>query len=178
MMHCWKSIPISRQDGFFRLVITSFLTMLLTFIVLYSIAHAFHDGVGLNDQYFAFFIFALILLYPVHKALHYLPLRILGGKCRLFINKKGQLKFRLHEPVAKNIYKLALIFPFVILTLVGIVFTLSFPQYFHYGVLLIALHTGLCVEDFIFYKNLSHTPKACLVDETEDSLEILINGLK
>ena len=175
MMHCWKSIPISRQDGFFRLVITSFLTMLLTFTFLYSVAHAFHDGVGLNGQYLSLFLISLILLYPAHKALHYLPLRIMGGKCRLFFNKKGQLKFRFHEPVAINRYKLALIFPFLMLTPLGVFVTLSFPEYFHYGVLLIALHTGLCVEDFVYYKNLSHTPKACLVDETEDSLEILIN---
>lgn len=173
-MHSWKSIHVSGRDGLYRLIMVSLITILLSFVLLYSVAHTFVEGVRLNDQYFSLFLLSLFILYPIHKLLHLLPLKMNGISCRLVMKKHGRLKIRFTDPVTKIAYMISLIFPFVTIKIVGVIFIVLVPEYFHYTVLLLALHTGLCVEDFIYLKNIFRTPKSCLIDETEDSLEILI----
>ncbi|GAA0314038.1 DUF3267 domain-containing protein [Bacillus carboniphilus] len=173
-MHCWKSIHVFKHDGFYRMLFFSFLTMLFSFILLYSVTHVLVDGARPNEQYFSLFLLSLFILYPVHKLLHLLSFKLSGVKCRLVMKSKGKIKCQLSDPVAKVSYIGALLFPFVFITLAGFILIICFPAYFHYIVLFLALHTGLCVEDFIYLKNIMNTPKSCFIEETKDGIEILI----
>lgn len=68
-------------------------------------------------------------------------------------------RVNVHDPIRKHLYLLTLVLPFVIMSVTLIGCALSFPHYIHYFTILLSLHTGLCVSDFIYIKTLL-VPKA------------------
>ncbi|MCQ6273396.1 DUF3267 domain-containing protein [Bacillus sp. V3B] len=181
-MHCWKEINLNKHYGTQRVFILSFLTMLFTFILLYVPANYIFEPTSLNDKYILLLMAGLWLMYPVHKIIHYMPLIYLKNKIKKsFVVKYcifPVMQIQVIEPIAKWLFLLSLIAPFIVINslLVGAFYL--FNQYVHYFIILLAYHIGLCVSDLICAKNVLRAPNQAYIEENEDGFEILVNQSK
>ncbi|MDQ0153749.1 DUF3267 domain-containing protein [Robertmurraya andreesenii] len=178
-MNCWKTVNYSKQYGSQRMFILSLITMLLTFIILYIPLSYFFAPNELYDNQFVLFIFGIILMYPLHKLLHYLPVAHLGSKIRKRIEwKYGVYPFievKVHEPISKPLFLFALFLPFISITILLAVSCFLFPHYVHYFAILMAYQIGLSVPDIAYGLNILKAPKAAFIEENDDGFEILIH---
>ena len=180
-MHCWKMINIEHQYGRTRIGILSIMTFVIVFTSSYTFFNFFHNE-PFSDRFFILFVLVLFFLYPIHKIMHFISLIDL----REHVSFIPKLQFgiipifhlRLVNPIPKNRYLLTLITPFIIINVTCILFILSFPQYTHYGTLVLAIHCGICVIDLLYAKHLLHTPKHAKIEETPRGYEILISSTK
>ncbi|MFJ9384563.1 DUF3267 domain-containing protein [Peribacillus sp. NPDC101481] len=177
-MNSWKTIDVAKQYGNCRLLFFSVFTILMSFVLIYTLFSVFSTHVILyGDQTMVFFSL-LLLLYPVHKLLHYLPLRLLCKKVKTSWSLKWNVvltcRVNVHDPIRKHLYLLTLVLPFFIMSVILIGCALSFPHYIHYFTILLSLHTGLCVSDFIYIKNLVGSPRHSFIEEHLEGYDILI----
>lgn len=176
-MHCWKTINVKKQYGHDRLYMISALIALGVFMSFYIILNIMYSD-PLSDKNFLLFITAIIAIYPLHKLFHFLPL--LGcRKCiRLIVKKRlkifPMISLHINEPVPKIRFLLTLLSPFLFINTVIIVSSMLMPSYSHYFAVLLAYHCGLCLTDLIYIRNLAHSPKDALIEETETGFEILV----
>ncbi|WP_430087340.1 DUF3267 domain-containing protein [Peribacillus butanolivorans] len=177
-MNSWKTIDVTKQYGSCRLIIFSVFTILMSFVMIYTLLSVFSTHVALYDDQTMVFFSLLLLLYPVHKLLHYLPLRLLCKKVKTSWSLKWRLvltcKINVHYPIRKHLYLLTLVLPFLIMSVLLIGCALSYPHYIHYFTILFSLHTGLCVSDFIYIKNLVGSPGHSFIEEHGEGYDILI----
>jgi len=176
-MNCWKTINVKKQYGFERIFLLSSIAVLTVFTVFHIIVGMIGE-VPFSDRLFPLFTAAFLLVYPVHKALHFLPL-IRYRKHVDFSVKKlfvfvPVLSLFVKEPVPKSNFVLALLMPFVVLNTVLLAGAYVSPAFAHYFSILFAFHCGLCLIDLIYVKHLLRSPKTSLVEETANGYEILI----
>lgn len=176
-MHCWKTINVKKQYGFDRIFMLSSLLVVAVFSLFYVMLEILHDN-RLSDDRFAVFLLSFMLLYPVHKSLHFLPL--IRYRNRIHFSVKTQFNFmpilsiRIKEPVPKKRFLFALLAPFLILNSLLIAGAFMFPEFGHYFTMLLAYHCGLCLIDLLYIKNLARSPRKALIEETETGYEILV----
>ncbi|CAH0223436.1 hypothetical protein SRABI96_02471 [Peribacillus sp. Bi96] len=177
-MNSWKTIDLAKQYGNGRLILFSVFTILMSFVLIYTILSFFTSHIVLYDDQTMVFFSLFLLLYPVHKLLHYLPLRLLCKKVKTSWSLKWNLiltcKVNVNHPIRKHLYLLTLVLPFFIMSVILIGCALSFPHYIHYFTILLSLHTGLCVSDFIYIKNLVGSPGHSYIEEHREGYDILI----
>lgn len=176
-MNCWKSINLNKQYGNHKIIILSLLTMLLSFIIIYTFISTGIASDRLNDNHIVFFLLVIFFMYPLHKILHLLPLLFVKNKIKI----KNQpfmfvpiVTIKIVEPISKCLFIVTLITPFIVFSTLVLLSTLMFPSYAHYLTILLSLHIGLCVSDFITLKNILNSPPKCLIEEFEDDIQLLI----
>ncbi len=177
-MTCWKTINLYREYGFHRIAIVSLITMLLTFILLYLPLNLMYSNIHLNEDGFKFFTITLLLIYPIHKLLHSLPLLLLGKKVQITIERNHLVPLLSVRPkcmLSKPLFIIVLLTPFIMVTSLMLYGCVIFPQYIHYFSIITAVHLGLCVSDFIYVKQMLLAPKSCIVEDIKDGYDILIN---
>lgn len=176
-MHCWKTINVKKQYGFDRIFMLSSLIVVAVFALFYVILEILNDS-RLSDERFAVFLLSLLLIYPIHKCFHFLPL--IPYRNRLHLSIKKQLGFmpivsiRIKEPIPKTRFLFALLSPFIFINGLLITGAFTFPIFGHYFAMLLAFHCGLCLIDLLYVKNLLRSPKKALIEETETGYEILV----
>lgn len=47
------------------------------------------------------------------------------------------------------------------------------PKYVHYTTLLLSLHNGICMNDWIYLKSLLYSPSESFIEENDEGYEIL-----
>ena len=175
-MHCWKTINVKKQYGFDRIFMLSSLLVVTVFAFFYVLLEILNDN-HLTDERFAVFLISFILLYPVHKSLHFIPLIRYRNRIHFSIKKHINfmpiLSIRIKEPVPKMRFLCALLAPFLILNSILIAGAFLYPAFGHYFTMLLAYHCGLCLIDLLYIKNLARSPKKALIEETETGYEIL-----
>ncbi|WP_108671914.1 DUF3267 domain-containing protein [Peribacillus acanthi] len=177
-MNCWKSINFSKQYGWPRIMILSFLTMLLSFTVIYTFLSVGVNPAKLYDDRYVWLFVGIFIIYPLHKMLHFLPLMGHIDKVKFSMGPYKFfpiVSFRVIEPIHKNLFILALLSPFIIITTCLSAGALLLEHYAHYFTILLSLHIGLCVSDFISIKNILGSPNRCFIEENEDGYEILVS---
>lgn len=151
---------------------------MMVFSVFYILITAYKDN-PVSDQLFPLFVLVFLMIYPIHKLLHFLPLMRFRSRLRFSIEKHFNiipvLAMRIHEPILKSRYIVALIVPFMALNSILIVGAIIFPTFRHYFAILLAYHCGLCVMDLLYVKHLIRSPKQALIEETDKGFEILIS---
>lgn len=151
---------------------------MMVFSVFYISITAYKDN-PVSDRLFPLFILVFLMIYPIHKLLHFLPLMRYRSRLRFSIEKHFKiipvLAMRIHEPILKLRYIVALTIPFVALNSILIVGAIIFPTFRHYFAILLAYHCGLCVMDLLYVKHLIRSPKQALIEETDKGFEILIS---
>ncbi|KIL45600.1 DUF3267 domain-containing protein [Jeotgalibacillus soli] len=176
-MHCWKSINVKKQYGFYRIFMLSTISVLTIFSFLHIFSRIF-SGDPLQDHYFSFFIIGFFLIYPIHKAFHVLPLIYYMNKITIrtrFVFYFVPIMFlRVKKPIPKILFIIALIFPFVMVNGILLTGAVSFPNYAHYFTMLTAYHSGICLVDFLYAKYLFRSPKDALIEEFDEGYEILV----
>ncbi|MBD1380712.1 DUF3267 domain-containing protein [Metabacillus arenae] len=178
-MNCWKTINLSKDFGFQRLLLISLITMISAFISFYVPLNFIHSNVQLQEDHFLLFMCFIFITFIVHKLLHFIVLIACGQKVSLKMEMLlfyPQLRIRACHSISKNLMLLSLVTPFVILTPIFLWASVYFPQYYHYFAMLAAFHTGCCVPDFIYIRQLVFAPKYSLVEEDKDDFEILIQN--
>ena len=176
-LHCWKTINVKKQYGFDRIFMLSSLLVLAVFSFFYVMLEILNDN-PLSDERFMVFLISFILLYPTHKAIHFLPL--IRYRNRIRFSLKTQFGFmpilavRIKEPVPKALFLFALLAPFFSINSILIAGAFIYPEFGHYFTMLLAYHCGLCLIDLLYIKNLARSPKKALIEETETGYEILV----
>ncbi|WP_338451331.1 DUF3267 domain-containing protein [Niallia oryzisoli] len=177
-MNCWKEINLNKQYGAQRVFILSILTMLSTFILLYVPANFLFVRSSLYDKYFLLLIIGLLLMYPIHKIIHFFSLVHLKNKIKNSIQIKYFMfpvfQIQIIEPISKWQYIATLIAPFFVINGFLIAACWVFNHYVHYFTILLAFHIGLCVSDFIYIKNVLTAPNQAYIEENENGFEILV----
>lgn len=181
-MYCWKTINLNKKYGPQRVFILSSLTMLFAFILLYVPANYLFILTSLNDKYISLLMIGLWLMYPIHKMIHYIPLIPLKNKIKKSFTFKyfifPIIQIQVAEPIAKWLFLLSLIAPFIMINGLLVAACYVFNHYVHYFIILLAYHIGLCVSDFICAKNVLRAPNPAYIEENEDGFEILITQSK
>lgn len=176
-MNCWKSFNINKQYGNHKIFILSILTMLFSFILIYTFISTGITSVRLNDNHVVLFLLIMLFMYPVHKLFHLLPLLITGKKTKIHSETfffVPIITIKIIEPIRKWLFVLTLIMPFVLFTTIVSFCMVQFPSYAHYLTILLSFHIGLCVSDFITLKNILYSPPKCLIEEFEDDIQLLV----
>ncbi|CAM4062013.1 DUF3267 domain-containing protein [Lederbergia lenta] len=176
-MHCWKSFNVDNKYLFYRRFFISTMITLLVFITLYvplqSIA-----SVPLQENYFITFLVAFILLYPIHKLCHLLPIinyyKFVKVKMNVYFYVLPIMNLKVKKPIQKYQFAIALLFPFFLINSILLLFALLMPQYVHYATILLAYHIGLSSDDLFYAKSLLFSPRDALVEENEQGYEILV----
>ncbi|MFD1707327.1 DUF3267 domain-containing protein [Siminovitchia sediminis] len=178
-MHCWKAYHVNRKHLFFRRFFISFLVSLFVFIAGYLTLHAV-SAQTFDDDYFLVFLCSLILLYPVHKLCHILPIVTYYKYMKWEFDRHFYILPVIHLqfgcPIPKAQFGTALVFPFIILNAIFITGVAIYPQFGHYFTILLSYHNGLSVFDLLLFKSLLLSPKHALVEENEDGYEILVEN--
>ncbi|WP_110929013.1 DUF3267 domain-containing protein [Bacillus massiliglaciei] len=177
-MNSLKSINLARQYGQQRIQVLSILTMLISFLLIYTAMSAVLPG-NLHDGLELIFIIGLFLLYPVHKLLHYIPLLLHYKNFKTSWSIKFMMmpvpKMQVLEPVSKRYYIFALCLPFMLINILLVILMALFTQYAHYFSILLSAHIGLCLSDFIYLKHIISMPQKCYIEKNGKEFDILIN---
>lgn len=176
-LHCWKMINVQKQYGHDRIFLFSMIFVFAVFSCFYILINAIHNG-PVSDNLFPIFIVTLLLIYPLHKLLHFLPIAPQRQQLRFSIQKRFGfipiLNMKIHEPILKSSYLISLSTPFIVINGGLILGAILFPGFRHYFAILLAYHCGLCLIDLLYIKHLIKTPKKALIEETDKGFEILI----
>ncbi len=177
ILHCWKTINVQKQYGHDRLILLSIMSMLAVFSVFYIALNVFRHG-PVTDKLFPLFIIVLLMIYPIHKVLHFLPLIHAKRKIQFQLNIHYKVvptvKMHVAEPVRKSHYITSLLVPFILLNSGLVIGAMEFSSYRHYFALLLAFHCGLCLVDLLYVKHLLKAPKKALIEENEKGFQILV----
>ncbi|MFS0862516.1 DUF3267 domain-containing protein [Fredinandcohnia sp. 179-A 10B2 NHS] len=178
-MTCWKTINLSKDYGFHRITLISFISMFMAFILFYLPLNLMYSSIDLREEGSLFFVLALVLIYPLHELLHIIPFWLSGKRITIILKWYGAVpvistrsKYSLSKPFITGV----LLTPCLVLTFLLLGACILFPGYIHYFTIAAAINFGLCVPDFIYLKQIIRAPKSCLIEEIEDGYDILINN--
>ena len=176
-MRCWKTINVKKHYGLSRLFLLSSILMIAVFIISYISFELTRES-GQSDSYFALFLSAVVLLYPVHKAIHFMVLWKYRRRITLVVNRDWAFfplfLLRICEPIPKTRFAVSLMAPFFILNPLFVMGGVLLPVFSHYFTAMLAFHCGICLIDFVYVKNLSRSPKSSYIEENDDGYEILV----
>lgn len=177
ILHCWKTINVQKQYGHDRIVLLSILSMLAVFSVFYIALNVFRHG-PVSDRLFPLFVIVLLMIYPAHKLLHFLPLfkvkHHLRFSIKYYCKVVPTVKLHVAEPVLKSRYITSLVIPLIVINTILMIGAMSFPIFRHYFALLLAFHSGLCLIDLLYVKHLVKAPKKALIEENDKGFQILV----
>ncbi|SOC40083.1 DUF3267 domain-containing protein [Ureibacillus acetophenoni] len=176
-MHCWKTINIKHEYGITRLTLWSIIIFVLVFSLSFII-FGYLKPLVYSDDYTWLFLIILLLLYPIHKLIHYFGL----FKYRKNVHFKIKFEFafipfiilRLKDLIPKNRYIIVLLLPFILINVLLGYVAYALPQYTHYSSILLAYHCSICLMDILCVKNLLPAPRNALIEETPKGYEILV----
>lgn len=176
MLNCSRSIDIHSRFGLPRIAFISFVTMVITFFISFEIFH-FKYNVRLTDEHFFTFLVLLILLYPIHKAIHLITVipyvryfrihKLLRNSWFPFYN------IYVDRPIRKIYFCICLLMPLIVITLIMILIARQFPEYGHYAMFLLALNAGYAVMDLLYLKIIIFSRQGDYIEEHINGLMIL-----
>ncbi|QCR33661.1 DUF3267 domain-containing protein [Lysinibacillus sp. SGAir0095] len=179
-MHCWKTINIKKEYGSTWLTIMAISLFIIVFALSFILFGRVHPTFY-RDDYFWLFTLCFVIIYPVHKLLHYFTLFEYrrSVKLRVKIDYKfiPIIRLRIKSIIPKNRYVFTLLMPFIVINGLLIFFAASYEEYVHYFSLLLGYHCSICLIDFLYIKNLIRAPKNSVIEETPKGCEILVQSI-
>ena len=176
-MNCIKTINIEYEYGTTRFLLLGVLTFIIVFCLSYIFTNLNYHRPH-SDAHFLYFLVALLLLYPTHKAIHYISLfrykKSLSYKFKIKFTFVPILNMRIKEPIPKNRYLVALSTPFIVLNPILLIGAIIWPVFSHYFCLLLAFHCSICLLDLLYIKGIWRAPKRAVIEETPRGYEVLV----
>lgn len=174
-MNCLKTISVENQFGKVRLWVLSSIILISYFLVFFMIFRTFFPTEELIDHGFSFLLITLALVLPIHLVLHCLPLWLVGKKATFGFRKSQwpYFYYSTKQPLSKQMSLLSTSSPAFMLTAISVVAAILLPQYIHYIAMMSALNVGICVYDFLNFKQIKSAPKNCLIEENIDGFYVL-----
>lgn len=176
MYLCTRQIDINARFGLPRIAFLSLVTTIITFLIAYEILYFFSNTKS-TDKYFLIFLLLVLVLYPIHKAIHLFflfPYYKSFKKYKLL--KQKNIPFYntyVNTPVNKYYFCFDLMTPVIIITSVCAYLSTLFPQYGHYLMFLIALNMGYSVMDFLYLKIIIFSNEGTYIEEHQTGINIL-----
>ena len=116
-MNCIKTINAEYEYGTTRFLLLTALTFVIVFCLSYVFTN-FNYSDPHSDANFLYFLFALLLLYPVHKIIHFVSLfrykKSLSYRLKIKFTFVPILNMRIKEPIPKKRYLVSLSAPFIL----------------------------------------------------------------
>ncbi|MFG6116261.1 DUF3267 domain-containing protein [Halobacillus sp. MO56] len=177
-MNCWKTVNITKDFGNNRIYLTSFLTGLLAFLILYlpfSLLHLTHD---VKDHGLLPLLVILFFLPSLHRMMHILPLVLANKRVRVKWKFRRRLiptfDYRCQSKLSKKTSIFMALAPTLFITLPGLAMSYVFPGYFAYFVLFSAVNIGLSFTDYLYLNQFIRAPRRCVIENAKDGYDILI----
>lgn len=176
-MHCWKTINVQYDYGTTRLFLLSAICFILVFCFSY-VGLSFQYTEPHHDQYFIFALLITPLIYPAHKALHFIMLldyrKSISFRFKIRQYFIPVLHMQIQQTIPKWRYVLVLLTPFLVLNTALITLGIFAQHFVHYISFFLAFHTSICLIDLLYVKHLLRAPKNALIEETPRGYEILV----
>ncbi|WP_416149182.1 DUF3267 domain-containing protein [Salipaludibacillus sp. HK11] len=174
-MNCVKTISVENQFGKLRLWFLSSIIMLGYFLIFFMVFRTFFTSVALVDFGVSFLLLSLALVLPIHLLLHCMPIWLVGKKATFGFRKNQwpYFYYSTKQPLSKQISLLSTSSPAFLLTGISIVGSILFPQFVHYIAMMSALNVGICVYDFLNFKQIKTAPKNCFIEENRNGFYVL-----
>lgn len=176
-MKCWRTFDFEKSYGLNKIMIYSLLLTTLFFSFSFALIQPFFSQT-LYSGNFHFFLLALLVIYPLHKLVHILPIirywRQMQWKCKVNYFCMPVISINIKQPVPKRTFMVSLLLPFFTINPVLLICGTMFPHYIHYFTMLAAFHTGICAIDLLYFKALASSPKYAVIEEHDRGYEILI----
>lgn len=177
-MNCMESIHIMRDYGSIRLMTISIFLMLAFFTLYYVMFQIIHPGFPVSAAHPLLLFGGLVIVYPLHKLLHALPVWLGGYHCHFSVSWRFRgyplLFCHLNHPVPRNLGICVIVFPGTLLTLLAIISTWLAPQWLLYLAVAATLNIGLSVTDGIYAALLFRAPPYVYIEDSHDSFHLLI----
>ncbi|MFC4559148.1 DUF3267 domain-containing protein [Virgibacillus kekensis] len=179
-MNCWKTINLNKEFGLNRLYLLSFLTGLVSFILLNVPFTIVHGSISVSETGVLPLLLALLFLPTVHSFMHILPLIMMNKRAKLVYKRKNivfpVMNYYTKKPLSKKISLLVAFAPTILITIPGLMATYMFVDYYVYFLLFTAVHIAVSFTDFLYVFNVSKAPRKCFVESTNDEIAILIKS--
>ncbi|GGB02120.1 DUF3267 domain-containing protein [Macrococcus hajekii] len=176
MYSCTKKLNLKHAYGSQRLIFSSFLITVITFLISFEVFSSFIND-HFSDKYFLLFILSCLAVYPVHKLCHILLfMNDFNSIIVQRVTAKGFLpilNIRLNHPIKKGHFMVVLIMPFSVISIVTLTAAFLYPLYAHYFLFLFSMNIGISFVDFIYFKYLLKSRGCSFVEERKHGLELL-----
>lgn len=176
-MHCWKTINVKKQYGIERLFFLSSILVMAVFSIVYALQETINET-HKSDDFFWLFAICILMVYPLHKLFHFIPLFTNRDNLKVTVNRYYRIlpivSIKVCEPINKYQFIFSLLSPFIFINTAILLGALAAPHFAHYFTMLLAYHCGMCLIDLIYVKNLSKSPRSAFVEETDAGYQILI----
>ncbi|WP_158737578.1 DUF3267 domain-containing protein [Alteribacillus sp. YIM 98480] len=178
-MNCWKSINLRKEYNPSRLKLISLTFIIITFIFSFLVFSLYYNEVTYAELSMLKTFGFLMLLYPVHTLLHFIPLWFVGVRIKTDFKFNRKQKFptimmKFTKPVGRNFYVAAMLFPTLFINFASFLGAITFPPYMYYFLLVFSFNTGLAVYDFIYLKQLYGAPRECFIEQNKNGIDILL----
>ncbi len=163
-----------------RLAIISFTAIIISFLILYLILSLLLPAHSFSEYGFIPLLLGCLLIMPLHKLLHCIPLWISGNKAYItFHPNRGFLCFHCHIPnaLSRRLSIVTVLSPILFLTIVCIAGSWFSPEHMHYFVIFASINIGLSVYDLIYVIQLIKAPKHAFIEDHNNGFHILINKI-
>jgi hypothetical protein len=177
-MNCLKTINLSKDYGFHRLLFLSFLTTIMAFILLYLSLHMIYDSRPLEDNGLLYVMIVALLLVPGHQIIHITALKMVGKKVHTKIKRRGLfpiITIKHCGLLTKSTAILTVLAPIVFFSSILLFLGIMYPTYIHYFSILAAINIGICVSDLLYSYQIIKAPRKCMFEETNGGYDILIS---
>ncbi|MDN4493175.1 DUF3267 domain-containing protein [Ureibacillus aquaedulcis] len=179
-MHCWKTINIKKEYGSAWLTTMAISLFIIVFSLSFLVFGRIHP-IFYRDDVFWLFALCLVLIYPIHKLLHYYSLFEYRKSVKLRVKIEYKfipiIRMRIKAIIPKKRYVFTLAAPFIIINGLLIYLAVAYEEYAHFSCLLLAYHCSICFIDLLFIKNLIRAPKDSVIEETPKGCEILVQSI-
>lgn len=178
MMNCWKSVNIHKEFGLNRIYLMSFLTGLLSFLLLYLLFSMYHGTHEMKDHGFLPLLIILFFLPSIHRLMHILPLALFYKRFKVKFKFRKRFiptfSYQCMSMLSKKTSIMMALSPTLFITFPALVMSCVFPNHFAYLVIFAAVNIGLSFSDFLYLNYFARAPRKCLIENAKEGYDILI----
>lgn len=181
-MNCLKSVRFVRDFGTVRLAMVSISAIPVFFVLFEAFCLNMHASIQLNPFRLPVFLISLILVYPLHKIFHCLPIWACGKRASFSMeinqNKLPLLFCQIKSPISRNLAMACIGFPIVAISGLSLTAALLMPNSLHYFSIIGAINFGLSMSDCLYIAYLIKVPAYTYVEDYRDGFHILVQTYK
>ncbi|GEL78395.1 DUF3267 domain-containing protein [Tenuibacillus multivorans] len=179
-MTCWKTINITKELGYNRLIILSTLLGISTFILMYVPFSIIYQGVNIKAPSIYIVLSSLVLIPVLHKLAHAIPLLFTDKEFQFrwgFKNKYiPNLKIMMKSSLSKRTSIIMMLAPTIFITLPLMLALIAIPVYYPVVILCLALNIGMSLQDFIVLAYFARAPKNSVIEKSREDYDILVQS--
>ncbi len=163
-----------------RINLFSVSAIIFSFLLLYLFFSTLFPTQTVTEYGILPLIIGLLFILPIHKALHCIPVWMLGKKAYLSFQKKhstlsGMIHCYIPSPLSRNVSIITLLFPVIIITLLCAIGAYLSPEHMHYFVIISSINMGISVYDFVYVSHLFRAPRNSFIEDFPEGFHILVN---